>query len=715
MSGKLVIVESPAKSRTIGKYLGRGFKVMACKGHIRDLPPSKMGVDIEAGFEPTYAIIKGSEKIVAELKKAAKDAEQVYLATDLDREGEAISWHLAQAINLPEGKARRVVFNEITKEAVRDAFDHPGPLDLNKVNAQQARRILDRIVGYELSPLLWRKVTRGLSAGRVQSVAVMLVVDREKEIEEFKAEEYWELEAELKPSEEAASFRAKLERIGEAKAALHNQTECAQLLKDIGGAPFVVTKVAQKQKKGNPSPPFITSRLQQAAWSQLRFSTKETMRLAQQLYEGVELGDQGSVGLITYMRTDSVYLSPRAVEECREVISQQFGESYVPAKPRAFKQSDRAQAAHEAIRPTSASMLPDQVKPYLNEKQQKLYELIWNQFVASQMAASVRAVTEVEISAGSAVFGVQGAHLVFDGHEKVSGPRDDEKSLPALEEGQTLLLVKLDPSQHFTQPPPRFTEGSLVQTLERLGIGRPSTYAPIISTIQDRGYVRQEQRRFYPTPLGRLVTDELRMHFPGLLNVEFTSRMEQDLDRVEEGAEDWRRLLDAFYGPFHKELEKAMSEMKRVPGRETQEKCEKCGKPMLIRSGAYGLFLGCSGYPECKNTKPMEPAAGKGQEEGAVAPEGEQKCEKCGKPLVQRRGRRGPFYGCSGYPDCDFTKPLKGAARPPAQKTDIKCDLCGELMVIRTGKRGKFLGCSGFPKCRNTKPLPEESVGSVSG
>jgi len=699
---KLVIVESPAKARTIGRYLGRGYTVCASMGHVRDLPKSRMGVDVEAGFKPTYRVLKDKEKTVAALRKAARQADEVYLATDLDREGEAIAWHLAKAMRLPESKVRRVTFNEITASAVREAFKHPRPIDEDKVNAQQARRVLDRIVGYELSPLLWRKVARGLSAGRVQSVAVMLVVEREREIEAFEPEEYWEIEAALRRAEGGETFRAKLIEVDGADPHLPDRAAAEALLKRLEGAEFRVAEVRQKTKQGKPAPPFITSRLQQAAWSQLRFSTAQTMRIAQQLYEGVELGSEGSAGLITYMRTDSVRVSPRAVRECREVIEREFGAAYLPAKPRAFSAPARAQAAHEAIRPTSVARRPEDVRPYLDDRQFRLYDLIWRRFVASQMKPSRRAVTEAAVAAGPARFAAQGVTLLFDGHERVIGLREEEAPLPPLVEGEALELESLDPTQRFTQPPPRYTEGSLVRTLERLGIGRPSTYAPIISTIQERGYVRQQDRRLYATALGKVVTEELREHFPRLLNVKFTSEMEDDLDRVENGREDWRRLLEAFYGPFQKDLEKAMSEMERVPGRKTDQPCEKCDGMLVIRSGKYGLFLGCSNYPECDFTRPLEPA------ERSEPQKTDETCPECGKPLVIRQGRRGKFFGCTGYPECTYTRPLKGSAarRTPPKKTDIKCDKCGEAMVIRSGRRGRFLGCSAFPRCRNTRPLP---------
>ena len=709
---KLVIVESPAKARTIGRYLGKGYRVVASMGHVRDLPPSKMGIDVARGFEPEYRIIKGKEKVIADLKKAARTADEVYLATDLDREGEAIAWHLAQAMNLSLEKTRRVVFNEITASAVRQAFSHPATVDENKVNAQQARRILDRIVGYELSPLLWRKVSRGLSAGRVQSVATLLVVNREDEIEAFKAEEYWEMEAELKPLAGAPqadmSFLAKLETLADNKAELHNEPECQSLAQELTGARYVVAEVVTKVKRGTPPPPFITSRLQQSAASRLRFSTRETMRIAQQLYEGVELGAEGSTGLITYMRTDSVRVAGHAVSECLKFIEQSFGSKYLPEKPRVFRQTSRAQAAHEAIRPSSVARRPEDVKPYLTDRQYRLYDLIWRRFVASQMAGSARKVTQVKVAAGRAIFGAEGSQLVFDGFERVSGKSEEEKLLPQLAPGQDVQLVQLHPSQHFTQAPPRYTEGSLVRTLERLGIGRPSTYAPIISTIQERGYVSQMQRKLYATPLGRVVTGELRKHFPALLNVKFTSHMEDELDKVEAGREQWRDLLKNFYQPFKKELEKAMSDMERVPGRKTDQVCEKCGKQLIIRSGSYGLFLGCSGYPECKFTKPL---GGGSEEEQAAAQETNELCPQCGKPMKVRRGPRGAFLGCSGYPECKFTKQIAGAQRQPPKESGVMCDQCGKPMLIRHGKRGGFLGCSGFPKCRNTKPIPDKESG----
>lgn len=696
---KLVIVESPAKARSIGRYLGRGYTVKATLGHVRDLPKTRMGIDIEGGFLPTYRVLPDRRKTIEALKKAAKAAEEVYLATDPDREGESIAWHVAEAVGLDSNKAKRVTFNEITPGAIREAFRRPGPIDLHKVNAQQARRLLDRIVGYELSPLLWRKVTRGLSAGRVQSVAVLLIVEREREIEAFTPREYWEIEAELR-GPDGETFRAKLERVEGHEADLPDEEAARSLLRRLEGERFVVARVERREKKGRPSPPFITSRLQQAAWSQLRFSTRQTMRIAQQLYEGVDLGEEGPVGLITYMRTDSVHVSPKAVAECREFIAGTLGEEFLSEKPRQFQDAARAQGAHEAIRPTEVRRRPEDVKAFLDERQFRLYDLIWRQFVASQMADSRRHVVTATIACGPAEFTATGSVVVFPGFETVAGPREQETRLPPLREGEDLVCTALEPQQRFTQPPPRYTEASLVRTLERLGIGRPSTYAPIISTIQERGYVLQRQRRLYPTPLGRLVTEELRRHFPDLVNVEFTSRMEDDLDRVENGEEDWRRVLSAFYDPFKKDLEKAMSAMERVPGRTTEEKCEKCGANLVIRSGKYGLFLGCPNYPECTYTRPLE--------ERPPAQPTDETCPECGKPLALRAGRRGPFYGCTGYPDCRYTRPAQAnaPARAAPEKTDIACEKCGQPMVIRSGVRGRFLGCSAFPKCRYTRPLP---------
>ena len=706
---KLVIVESPAKAKTINRYLGKGYAVRASMGHVRDLPKSKLGVDLDNNFQPTYRALAGRKKILDELKKLALGADEVFLATDLDREGEAIAWHLAQALKLPKKKVRRVIFNEITKGAIRKAFQHPQEIDEDKVNAQQARRILDRIVGYQLSPLLWRKVGPGLSAGRVQSVTVRLLVEREREIEAFTAEEYWEIHADLASvdAKEPQQFRAKLSKVNDKAPALPDEAVTKKLVDALRQEDFLVATVESKERTLPPAPPFITSTLQQRASVYLRFSTKKTMRLAQQLYEGVELGQAGAEGLITYMRTDSVHVSGQALGECRSYIGEQFAPEYLPEEPRFYRGGAAAQEAHEAIRPSSVAHTPEAVKPFLTNDQHKLYELIWKRFVASQMMPARLAVTDVVVAAGDATFAVQGRTLVFDGHTKLSGyDAKNDAQLPPLEPNQKLNLIALDPSQHFTKPPPRYTEAALVKTLEKLGIGRPSTYSSIISTIQDREYVRLEKRLFYATELGKLVTDQLVTHFQDIMNTEFTSRMEEELDEIESAKRDWVSALRDFYTPFSADLEKASTEMKRPEPEETEHKCELCAKPMLKRWGRRGYFLGCSGYPECRFTQPLDQ---EGQPVKRPPPEVlEEKCPECGEALLKRHGRHGEFIGCSAYPKCKFVRSLEQPIPIPEElKT---CEKCGGEMVVRRSRRGPFLGCSGYPKCRSTKRLPKSAA-----
>jgi DNA topoisomerase-1 len=717
---KLVIVESPAKAKTINRYLGKDYQVRACMGHVRDLPKSKMGVDIENGFAPTYVVSPDRKKTIAELKKLAAKADEVYLATDLDREGEAIAWHLAEALKLPPKKIRRVVFNEITKSAIREAFSQPGTINENKVNAQQARRILDRVVGYELSPLLWRGVRRGLSAGRVQSVAVRLIVDREREIEAFKSEEYWELEARLAPREAPAEgpseFTAKYKRLIAEESAppreeepagrLPNESAATSLVEEIKTAPYVITRLDQKERAAAAAPPFNTSTLQQQASIQLHFSTRKTMVLAQQLYEGVDIGDEGAVGLITYMRTDSFSVSEQAIRDCRDYIGSSFPKEYLPEAPLRYRSGKDAQGAHEAVRPTAVEYTPERVKPHLERDQFRLYEMIWNRFVASQMAPARIAVTEVEVTAGRAVFGVQGKRLLFDGQYRISGfDTKNEVILPALSEGETLDLLELLPSQHFTKPPPRFSEASLVRTLEKLGIGRPSTYAPIISTIQQRKYVLLEKRQFHATELAKVVTDQLVQYFSDIMDVKFTSQMEDRLDEVEEERADWVQALREFYGPFSADMKKAREQMKRPEPEMTEHKCEKCGEPMLKRWSPNGYFLGCSAYPKCRSTVPLD-------DEGKPAPRPEpeqtdEKCEKCGSPMVIRTGRFGRFIACSNYPKCRTSRSLEKAQIELPEELKV-CDKCGKPMAVRRSRRGPFVGCTGYPECRNAKPLPKK-------
>ena len=723
--GFLVIVESPAKARTLGKILGKDFTVKASIGHIKDLPEKELGVDKEHGFEPSYVIIPGKEKVVRELKAASRKAEKVYLAPDPDREGEAIAWHIASEIDGKKEKngnkneknknLYRVSFHEITARAVKEAMEHPGALDLHMVNAQQARRVLDRLVGYELSPLLWRKVRRGLSAGRVQSVAVRLVAEREREIQDFKQEEYWTVEALFEGDiykGHKGPFAARLHTLGgqpvvergakdgdkfllkseqDARAAME-RAEAVQ----AGTAGYVLSEIEKKLRRRSPAPPFITSTMQQEAFQRFQFTAKKTMMLAQQLYEGVEL-EEGSVGLITYMRTDSVNVAQEAQQWARTLIAAKFGSEHLPEKPPKYKSKAGAQEAHEAIRPTYMERSPEAVKPYLSRDQQKLYNLIWNRFLASQMAPAQFEQTVFTIGAAGgdtgAVFKASGAVMKFDGflalyRDGAEEEAQNQKLLPALEKGESLKLLELKPEQHFTQPPPRFTEASLVRALEEKGIGRPSTYATILSTIQDRKYVAKEDGKFKPTDLGILVNDLLVEKFPELMDIGFTARMEDELDQIERGRMEWPDVIRDFYRPFSLDLEKAL----QAPGRvrpedvETGMKCEKCGLPMVKRWGRHGWFLACSGYPACRNARPIE------GEEGRAAPEptGEV-CEKCGAPMVLRAGRFGKFLACSRYPECKTTRPLP---------LGVKCPLDGGNIVERRSKKGKpFFSCGNYPKC----------------
>ena len=765
MAKSVVIVESPAKARTIGKILGKGYQVASCMGHVRDLPEKTLGVDIEDGFKPRYQVLPSRRGVVSSLRRAVKDAEAVYLAPDPDREGEAIAWHLAEALKVPKKRIRRVTFNEITSRGVRRGFESPRDIDMDLVNAQQARRILDRIVGYQLSPLLWKKIARGLSAGRVQSVAVRLVVEREKEILAFTPEEFWRITAQLVPLDgpETAAFKAELAQIDGQKVSIAGEQEAKALLDQVEGSDFVVASVETKRKKARPLPPFATSQLQQAASVRLGFRPRRTMRVAQQLYEGIEVGDEGSVGLITYMRTDSFRVADEAMDECRGFIAQRYGGDYLSPKPRRYRSRRGAQEAHEAIRPTSVLRTPESLEPYLDGNQLRLYRLIWERFVASQMADAQHDVTSVAIQAGPATFRASGRVVVFDGHTQIyralRRKDDEEQALPALSEGMGLRCLELVPSQHFTKPPPRYTEASLVKTLEREGIGRPSTYAQIITTIQDRGYAEVREKAFYAKELGIVTNDALLPFVGNIINTRFTAQLEQHLDDVEEAKVGWRDVLEEFYEPFKADLERALAEMPSVRqqlAEQTDEVCEKCGSPMVIRLSKRGRFLACSGFPKCRNTRPLdadgepvevetldekcpecggtlavrtgrrgkfigctafpkcrytrevggEPAAEGQPKPQASEPTGEE-CPKCGKPLVTRTGRRGKFVGCSGFPNCRFTSPLEGEEQPEPEKTDVACDKCGKPMVVRHGKRGAFLACSGFPKCRSTKPVSE--------
>ena len=711
----LVVVESPAKAKTIKKYLGSKYTVKASVGHLMDLPKSKMGVDVERDFEPHYEVIRGKKKVLDDIKKAAGKAEKVYLATDPDREGEAIAFHIAEQIKDQVGGKKnihRVLFNEITKKAIQEAIKKPQKLDAKKFDAQQARRVLDRLVGYQISPILWAKVRRGLSAGRVQSVAVRLVVEREAEIKAFKPEEYWSLEADL-AAKLPPQFRARLTKLDGSKADLKNKAQTDGLLAELNQASYVVAKVDRKERRRNAPAPFTTSKMQQDAANRLHFSAKKTMTIAQHLYEGKELGEEGSVGLITYMRTDSTRLSNEAVDAARELIGKQYGKDYVPAEANIFKSRKNAQDAHEAIRPTSLDYPPEKVKDFLDRDELRLYELIWNRFLACQMTPAIYDQTAVDITAGTrAMFRANGSILKFPGYLAVYGEKieedvqkrkdadeaegeldDSSRELPVLEVDEKLELKKLIPEQHFTQPPPRFTEASLVKELEEKGIGRPSTYASILSVIQDKEYVKKgEGNRFAPTDLGTLVTGELVKNFPTEMDVAFTAGMEEKLDKVEEGEANWVQVLREFYNHFKEDVAKAEVAMRDVKREETPTdiNCEKCGKPMVIKWGKLGQFLACSGYPDCKSTKDF-----KRTEDGKIVPVTEEltdeKCEKCGKPMIIKRGRFGRFMACSGYPECKTSKPISIGMNCPACKI-------GYLTERRTGRGKIFFGCSRYKK-----------------
>ena len=718
----LVIVESPAKARTIGKYLGKDFVVKASMGHIRDLPKGKFGIDLENGFAPEYTTIRGKGKVIEELKRQAKSAGSVYLAPDMDREGEAIAWHLAEALDVPEEKLNRVVFNEITKKAILQSFHEPGKLDMRKVDAQQARRVLDRIMGYKLSPLLWKKIAKGLSAGRVQSVAVRLIVEREKEIRAFVKEEYWRVTAHFELDGEG--FHAELRRLDDKRIDKDLDEEMARgIIAAIGDDPLQLAAIEVKPKTRRPTPPFTTSQLQQKASTMLRFSARKTMMIAQQLYEGIDVPGEGSVGLITYMRTDSTRVSDEALGQARGVIEKVFGPEYLPDKPNVYKGKVKgAQEAHEAIRPTDAGRVPEEIKGALTKDQLKLYQLIWRKFVASQMKPAVSNITTAQfvyngacgaadpLPHGEPLFIAQGEVEVFRGHLKAFSPergeRDDQVLPAGLEQDKLYTPQKIEPTQHFTQPPPRFTEATLVKELEKKGIGRPSTYATIISTIQDRGYVELETRRFLATELGEIVTDRLVDHFGDLINTDFTSRMESNLDRIESGEMPWASVVQDFHDIFVEDLERAETEMTSIKLNPelTDHKCDKCGAPMAVLYNKRGKFLGCANYPECRNTMPVDGPRAKPE-----VIETDHVCEKCQSPMVIRTGKRGRFLACSAFPKCRNTASVdeQGNVIRPVE-TDIACDKCSAPMVVRGSKRGPFLACSAYPKCRNAKPLPPE-------
>ncbi len=670
----LVIVESPAKAKTITKFLGNNYKVEASMGHVIDLPKSQLGVNIEKDFEPKYITIRGKGKILKKLKKATKKSKDVYLATDPDREGEAISWHLAGALKLDKDNVR-IEFNEITENAIQNAIKNPRPIDKSLVDAQQARRILDRLVGYKLSPLLWKKVRKGLSAGRVQTVAVKIICEREREIEAFEPEEYWSISAFLLQNKN--EIEAELYRVNNKKFNIGSKEEVDKIVKEIKKNQFIIDKVKERKRKRNPKPPFTTSTLQQRAANKLNFSAKKTMFIAQQLYEGIDLGASGSTGLISYMRTDSTRLSSEAKNEILQYIKNEIGEKYAPQKAKKYKKNKDSQDAHEAIRPTSVKQTPEKIKEFLNRDQYRLYKLIWTRSVASQMKPAIYKILTVDIKAGKKYkFRVSGSKIIFPGFIKLTGSKKDDVILPEMSEGDKLNLKEIKPEQHFTQPPPRYTEASLVKTLEKKGIGRPSTYAPTISTILSREYVEREQKQLKPTKLGFLVIDLLCDYFPDVTDVEFTANLEERLDNIEDNEENWKKLLSDFYFPFEKRLKKAEKNMESVNYVEkTDETCDKCGKDMVVKYGRYGKFLACTGYPDCKNTKPYLVKTGVD-------------CPQCKDgQIVQRKSKRGKkFYGCSNYPDCEFLVWNK-----PVEK---KCPECDGLMVEKTTrKKGTYLKC----------------------
>lgn len=695
-NGKLVIVESPAKARTVGKFLGKGYTVKASVGHVRDLLRSQLSVDVENNFVPKYRVPNEKRPVVKELKKLAAGSEEIYLATDPDREGEAIAWHLTKAADMEDSRTKRVVFHEITKDAVADAFAHPRQIDMDRVDAQQARRILDRLVGYNLSPLLWRKVRSRTSAGRVQSVALRLVVEREQEIADFNPVEYWSIEADLAKKKTKEDFRAKLVKIGEEKADLKNEKDTQTIVDELQKSVYVIDEVKKGERRRKPAAPFTTSTLQQEASRRLGFGARKTMRVAQQLYEGIEIGREGTTGLITYMRTDSTTVSKQAQGEARKFVTERYGSEYVPDKPPVYKtKSKGAQEAHEAIRPTVVWREPDKIKSYLNRDQMRLYTLIWQRFVASQMEKAVYDTISVAVGAGPSATPpannawpyrllASGSRIRFKGFLTVYEESRDEDTtpdasegliLPELDEGEVVDLLKLLPNQHFTQPPPRYTEASLVKTLEEHGIGRPSTYAPTISTIQNRGYVEKYEKRLYPTELGEIVNDLLIEYFPDIINVQFTAQMEEDLDRIAGGEREWPSVLAEFYAPFSKAVTHAEHHMPEVDiaDQPTGELCEKCGSPMVLKFGRYGKFEACSNFPECRNAKPHLVKLG-------IA------CPADGGELVERRTKKGRvFYGCSNYPECEWSSWKRPLPNP--------CPNCGGLLVQKNRQWAQCTEC----------------------
>jgi DNA topoisomerase-1 len=689
MSKYLVVVESPAKAKTIKKFLGKNYKIKASMGHIRDLPKSSLGVDLRNNFEPKYINIRGKGSIISELKKEAKEADKVYLATDPDREGEAISWHLLDIFNIPETEKCRITFNEITKNAVTKAVKSPRPIDMNLVDAQQARRVLDRIVGYEISPILWRNVRKGLSAGRVQSAATKMICDREREIEQFIPEEYWHIDG-LFQKENEKTFKARFYGLKDKKIELSREEEVNSILKELENAEYVIGKVKHGEKKRAPLPPFTTSTLQQEAARKLGFSTKKTMMLAQQLYEGVDIEGEGAVGLITYMRTDSTRISNEALSEARDYIQNKYGEKYLPEKPKIYKTKSAAQDAHEAIRPTTLQIPLETVKSSLQRDLFRLYKLIWERFIASQMESALYDTMSVDIEAGKYLFKAKGSRIKFNGYLVLyeesydeSNGEEEESMLPELTEGEKVKALEVTPSQHFTQPPSRYTEAMLVKAMEEKGIGRPSTYAPTISTIITRGYVVKDKKFLVPTELGKIVNNLLENHFRDIVNINFTAEMEARLDSIEEGKLGWKELMTDFYKDFSKTVKEAGEKIEKVqlPVEESDEVCEKCGRKMVVKMGRYGKFLACPGFPECRNAKPVFEDAGV-------------TCPKCGGRIYIKKTRTGKNYlGCENYPECDFSS--------WDMHSDKKCPKCGNFMTKKYRGNKVVYTCS-LESCSHT-------------
>jgi DNA topoisomerase-1 len=722
MAKSLVIVESPAKSKTISKYLGKDYIVKASLGHVKDLPKRDLAVDLNGTFDPHYEVIEGKKKLIAELKQAAKGASAIYLAADPDREGEAICFHLMEELQSKKagGPAiHRVMFNEITANAIRKAFERPAEVDIHLVEAQQARRILDRLVGYQISPLLWDKVRRGLSAGRVQTVALRLIVDREREIRAFQKEEYWSIDVHLN-AKKPPVLKAQLAKRNQQSLEIASEGAALSIVAALEGTAYVVKSVGTKEKKRNPVPPFITSTLQQEAARKLRFSVKRTMGLAQRLYEGVEIGADGPTGLITYMRTDSVRVSNEALAEVREFIPVRYGPAYLPESPNFYKGKKDAQDAHEAIRPTAAERTPESLEKFLSEDEMKLYRIIWARFVASQMKPAVFDQTTIEVTAlgkdqAEYLFRATGSVPKFDGFLAVYQEGKDQKDeddeelkhkLPLVAQGEVLKFKSIEPEQHFTEPPPRFTEATLVKELEADGVGRPSTYASILSTIQDRGYVTRQGGRFHPTELGIVVTDLLVQNFDDIFDVKYTARMEEELDEIEEGKLDWRAAMAEFYEKFKVDLEKAEREMENIKRMEkpTGLTCDKCGRPMVLKWGKHGSFISCTGYPECTSTREPTPDLVEGAAPEFTEQDAEEYCENCGRPMVLKKGRFGQFFACTGYPDCKTTRPVGSNEQRKADvPLDEDCPQCGSKLVMKYGRFGEFTACSNYPTCKYIK------------